>query len=155
MRLDSRATTLAVRIVAILAVATAGWLLMHVYSGGPSYSSYLAPAHAFLRATLAADSAGLVRQRADPAVVQWALHQARQDSSALRDLERELYLGSGSPKGESTLVWFDAPTRGACVRWSLVLSFVGRGRDARIGRAAVRCSVPVTPPPGAGRTTGG
>ncbi|HXY19362.1 MAG TPA: hypothetical protein VEH83_05145 [Gemmatimonadales bacterium] len=152
MPLNSR-STLAIRILVVAAVCLIAWAMMRVYTVGPSYAPYVAPAHAFLRATLARDSAALARQSAGPAAVQWALEAGRRDTVALRDLERDLYLGSGTRKGDSTVVWFSAPARGECVGWSLTLTFVGRGDSARIARASARCATPVTPPPGFSRTT--
>jgi hypothetical protein len=140
--------TLTIRIAVIGAVAAAAWAMMSVYSSGPSYKAYVAPAQAIVRAALAGDSTDLARQGAEPAVIRWAVRAAREDTVALRALERGLHLGRGTRKGDTTVVWFSARARGQCVYWSLRLFFVGRGAARRIGKGEVYCSVPVSRPPG-------
>jgi len=149
MHLDPRLVKLGLRIAVIVAVALAVWAFMGVYSSGPSFSSYVSPAHAFLRAALARDAAALARQGADPAVVQWAVRAAQADTASWQTIERGLYLGSGYHRGDTTVVWYYALAHGPCVSWRLTMTFLGRGKAARIPKATVFCIAP-TPPSGAG-----
>ncbi len=138
---------LAVRVCAVVAVGVSAWLLMGVYSVGPSYASYVTPAHAFLQAAVSHDSAGLVRQGAEQSVVQWALQEGREHPAALQALEQGLTLGSGrAAEGGATVVWFDARAGGECVDWSLRITFRGVGAARRIDRATVYCGTRATPP---------
>ncbi len=147
MQLRVLSPALAVRVLAVVTVGVSAWFLMGVYSVGPSYASYVAPAHAFLHAAVSLDSAALVRQGAEQPVVRWALQEGRENPVALRALERGLTLGSGtSAEKGSTVVWFDARTAGECVNWSLRLTFRGAGAARRIDRATVYCGTRVTPP---------
>jgi len=145
MHLNPQAQTLAARVLVIVAAGFAGWAMLGVYSVGPSYEGYVAPAHAFLRAALTRDSAALTRQGADPAVVRWAVQAGGEDVAALRALEQGLSLGSGAPKADTTVVWFSAAARGQCVYWSLRMFFVSPEQARRIGKVEVYCATRVTP----------
>jgi len=134
-----------IRIGVVLVIGVVAWWMMTLYSRGPSYAPYVAPARAFVRAALARDADALAR-RAAPAVVRWALTADAQQTQSLRTLDRGLYLSGGTREGDSTVVSFAASDRGACVYWTMRLFFVGA---RTIGRAEVFCSTPVTPPPGA------
>jgi hypothetical protein len=147
MQFNPQARVLSVRILIIVATCVIGWALLGVYSVGPSYAAYVAPARAFLRAAVALDSAALARQ-ADTAVVRWTVRVAREDATSLRALERGLYLGSGTQRADSTVVWFGARALGQCVDWSLRMYFVGRGDATRIGKVMVFCATAVSRPPG-------
>jgi len=149
MHLDSRVVRIGLRIALIVAVALAVWAFLGVYSSGPSFSSYVSPAHAFLRAALARDSAALARQGADPTVARWAMRAAQADTPSWQTIERGLYLGSGYRRGDTTVVWYYALAHGQCVSWRLTMTFLGRGKAARIPKATVFCIAP-TPPPGVG-----
>ena len=139
-----------VRGLVIVAAGFAGWSLLGVYSVGLSRAGYLSPARAFRQAALAGDTAALVRQGVEPGAVRWALQARRDEPAALRALEAGLYLGGGSLKGDTTVVWFGARSAaGACVDWALRMYFAGGSDARRIGRVAMYCGTRATPPPGA------
>lgn len=150
VKLAPQARAWLVRGLVLVAAGFAGWLLLGVYSVGPSRAEYLSPTRAFLRTALAGDTAALARQGAEPGAVRWAMQARRDQPAGLRALEAGLYLGGGTRNGDTTVVWFGARSAaGECVDWALRMYFVGGPDARRVGRVSMYCGTRATPPPGA------
>jgi hypothetical protein len=118
-----------------LAVMVAFARMVQPYSVTSPWSRFDKPGQRYLMAALDRDSVRLGDLAVSPAAVAWALRMERSNRNTLAIWARFARASVGFERGDTTDVWFDAPTS-VC---PVLLTFVGQNNQAKVLRAYNRC----------------